>query len=134
MEARVSRADIRVGCRYPQSARLPPLSPDQPSRCGIAGTRGSLLANHDPADSQGWRRALEKTGLFTTLVLTESDCEVDVGVDGFVALVGSWGWIADLPGKERVAVLGAVRELVGASATVTVRHHTEICAARRSTG
>jgi SAM-dependent methyltransferase len=89
-----------------------------------------LLVDLGRAGSEDWRRGLEETGLFTTVVVAESDRDVDVGVDGFVALVGSWGWIADLPGEERAAVLGAVRNLLGDRATVTVRYHIEVCAAR----
>src|SRR5512132_3237561 len=44
----------------------------------------SLLAHRGRAGSQDWRRALEETGLFTKVMLTESDREVDVGADGFV--------------------------------------------------
>jgi hypothetical protein len=121
LKARGALVVVTRGERWPGKPHL---------RCDFE----SLLAHRGRASSQDWRRALEETGLFTTVVLTESDREVDVGADGFVALVGSWGWIADLPGEQRAAVLGAVRELVGADATVIVRHHTEVCAARRSAG
>lgn len=100
----------------------------------LLGGLDSVQAIRSAADSQEWKRALAETGLFTSLSLTERACELDIGVDEFVALVGSWGWISDLPGERRAAVLGAVRELVGSYATVTVRHHTEVCATRTVAG
>jgi SAM-dependent methyltransferase len=101
-----------------------------PEERDLLGDFEPLLVDRGRAGREDWRRGLEETGLFTTVVVTESDRDVDVGVDAFVALVGSWGWIADLPGEQRAAVLGAVRDLVGDRATVTVRYHIEVCAAR----
>jgi SAM-dependent methyltransferase len=90
----------------------------------------AVVAGYAQSGGEGWRRALTQTRLFEALDVTQTDRELDVGVDAFVALVGSWAWIADLPGEQRAAVLGAVRELVGDHATVTVRRRTEVCSTR----
>lgn len=108
----------RALARRARPARRPRLGPGHPRRSRQPGVEARTRGD----------------GLFTSLSLTERACELDIGVDEFVALVGSWGWISDLPGEHRAAVLGAVRELVGSYATVTVRHHTEVCATRTVAG
>jgi hypothetical protein len=79
-----------------------------------------------PAEGDKWRRALEGTQLFAPLSRAEFDHAHCVDTDGFVALVASWSWIANLPSPERAAVLTRVRELAGDQVELTLRYRTEI--------
>lgn len=79
-----------------------------------------------PAEGEQWQRALEETRLFEPLSGTEVDHVHRVGADDFVALVASWSWIANLPERERSAVLTQVRELAGPDLPLTLRYRTEL--------
>lgn len=79
-----------------------------------------------PGEREGWTTALRETRLFAPLSSTESDHVHRLSADDFVALVGSWTWIANLSDQRRAGVLEAVRELLGSQPSVTLRYRTEI--------
>lgn len=63
-----------------------------------------------PADD--WRDELDATGRFAPRQEADVEMVHRTDLEGFVALVSSWSWIAGLPAGERAAFLGRVRELV----------------------
>jgi SAM-dependent methyltransferase len=87
-------------------------------------------ARRYPAGDGDWRLALERTGLFEPLTRTQADYDHHLSGEDFVALVGSWSWIANLSDERRDDVLRAVRELLGDGRALTLRYRTEICSTR----
>jgi hypothetical protein len=85
-----------------------------------------LASGPFPAGGDTWRAALEATGRFMPLSGAGIDHVQHVDADGLVALVASWSWIANLPERERTAVLAQVRELVGGSSELALRYRTEL--------
>jgi SAM-dependent methyltransferase len=84
-----------------------------------------------PAGDDRWRPELEATGLFEPLISAEVDAVERTDPDGFVALVASWSWIANLPEHERAIFLRQVRELIGDQRELILRYRTEIHRIRR---
>jgi SAM-dependent methyltransferase len=89
-------------------------------------------AGPSPAEGDLWRLVLDATGLFARLSCVEVDSVQRLSADGFVALVASWSWTANLPDYERVALLRHVRELAGGRPRLTRRYRTEIYWTRRA--
>jgi SAM-dependent methyltransferase len=85
-----------------------------------------LAAGEFPAEGDRWRSALQETRLFAPLSQAEVDYVHNVDADGFLALVASWSWIANLSEHERTTVLNQVRELVGKQSGLNLRYCTEI--------
>jgi SAM-dependent methyltransferase len=79
-----------------------------------------------PAERERWTVPLQETRLFAPPSSAETDNLHRLSADDFVALVGSWTWIANLPDQERADVLAAVRDLLGDQPSVTLRYRTEI--------
>jgi SAM-dependent methyltransferase len=78
-----------------------------------------------------WREELERTGLFEPLRSSEVEFVQRRDPEGFVALVASWSWIANLPGEEHARFLAQVRELIGGQRELALRYRTEIYRTRR---
>jgi SAM-dependent methyltransferase len=81
--------------------------------------------------AERWREALEATALFEPLNSTEAGHVHGTDPDGFVALVASWSWIANLPEDERTAFLARVRDLVADRPELALPYRTEIHWTRR---
>jgi SAM-dependent methyltransferase len=79
-----------------------------------------------PTEGEQWTTALRESGRFGPLGSTEADYVHRVGAEDFVALVGSWSWIANLPVPERRALLSEVRELAAPHESLTLRYRTEM--------
>jgi SAM-dependent methyltransferase len=79
-----------------------------------------------PTEGERWKTALRETGRFGPLSSTGADHIHRVSADDFVALIGSWSWIANLPDPERKSVLGQVRELAAPHASLSLRYRTQI--------
>jgi SAM-dependent methyltransferase len=73
-----------------------------------------------------WRAELESTGRFEPLRSSEVEHVRHTDPEGFVALVGSWSWIVNLPAEERTRFLARVRELIGDQRVLTLRYRTEV--------
>ncbi len=82
---------------------------------------GRLFRGGEPGSGGGWKPALEATGLFGPLRQVEVDHEQVLYPDGFVALIGSYSWIANLPPAERIGVLARVRAHADRSAAASRR-------------
>lgn len=81
--------------------------------------------------AERWLDKLEATGRFEPLRSAEAEHVQRTGPDGFVALVASWSWIANLPERERTRLLVDVRELIGDQRELRLRYRTEIHRGRR---
>lgn len=81
--------------------------------------------------AEGWREALDETGLFEPRVEAEVVHVQVTDPEGFVALVDSWSWISNLPDEERQAFLARVREVIGDQRELRLRYRTEIHRTRR---
>jgi SAM-dependent methyltransferase len=89
-------------------------------------------AGNRSAEDEAWRRELDATGWFTPLRERAGDYVHTLDVAGFVALVRSYSWVANLPDDERAELLGRVREMAWATPTLRLRYRTEIRWARRA--
>jgi hypothetical protein len=74
---------------------------------------------------------LDATQLFEPLSSASFDYVQELDAAGFLALVASWSWIANLPEPTRAAVLTRVRELVEGPSELTLRYTTEVHWTRR---
>jgi SAM-dependent methyltransferase len=83
-------------------------------------------AGEFPAGNDGWRLAVDESNLFGAVSCLEADYVHRISAEGFVALVGSFSWIANLPDEKRGGVLRRVRALAGAQPEVTLRYRTQI--------
>jgi ubiquinone/menaquinone biosynthesis C-methylase UbiE len=73
--------------------------------------------------AEQWREAFAQTGRFEPLRSHHVHLS---DPDGFIALVASWSWIANLPARERAGFLTRVRELIGDQAELPLRYRTEM--------
>jgi SAM-dependent methyltransferase len=85
-----------------------------------------------PAEGERWKAALRESGLFGPLASSKADYVHRVSAEDFVALVGSWSWMANLDEPDRESVLGQVRGLAAAQPSLTLRYRTEIYWTRRA--
>lgn len=83
-----------------------------------------------PSGKGEWQSALAATGLFGPQREERHENVQRLDPDGFVALVSSWSWIANLDEPERDGVLRRVRELVGPG-DVTLRYETALYVMRK---
>lgn len=81
-------------------------------------------AGEFPADD--WKEALERDDRFGPRSDVEFPHVHRVGIEDFLALVGSWSWIANLPDPERAHLLDEVRELVGNEPVLELDYVTEV--------
>jgi SAM-dependent methyltransferase len=91
-----------------------------------------VAAGSFPSDH--WKEALEQDDRFGPRHDTEFTHVHRVGIDDFLALVGSWSWIANLPDGERSGLLDEVRALVDRQAVLELPYVTEVysCRTRRT--
>ena len=74
-----------------------------------------------------WRGALERIRAFTPWQAAEFTQVHRIGVEDFVALVGSWSWIANLPDGQRAELLDQVRALARSEdAVLSLPYATEV--------
>jgi SAM-dependent methyltransferase len=83
-----------------------------------------LAAGEFPAAGETWKAIVHESGLFEPLSCEEVEHRHVLDVDGFVDLVASWSWIANLPDADRLALLDGVREMI--AAPIVLRYATEI--------
>jgi SAM-dependent methyltransferase len=81
--------------------------------------------------AERWREPLEASGLFEPLRPAEAEHVWRTDPEGFVALVASWSWIANLPDGERTRFLAQVRALIGDRRELALPYRTEIHWTRR---
>jgi len=72
-----------------------------------------------------WKPALAALGLFEPLSLAEHEHVHRLDGEGFIALVGSWSWIANVPGARRRSLLAEVAGLVDGQGDLALRYVTE---------
>ena len=92
----------------------------------VPGAGPALPRGRRLVPGRGWKAALRDSSLFGPLSSTEADYVHRVGAEDFVALVGSWSWMANLDQPDRESVLGQVRGLAAAQPSLTLRYRTEI--------
>jgi SAM-dependent methyltransferase len=83
-------------------------------------------AGNRAAEDEAWRPELEATGLFGPLRETAGDYVHTLDVAGFVALVRSYSWVANLPDDERAELLARVREMAEPTPTLRLRYRTQV--------
>jgi SAM-dependent methyltransferase len=89
-------------------------------------------AGNRTAEEEAWAPELEATGLFAPLRAAAADYVQTLDVAGFVALVRSYSWVANLPDGERGELLARVRKMAGAAPALRLRYRTEVRWARRA--
>lgn len=78
-----------------------------------------------PSGTDQWQQALADSGRFATPRSSSFENLQEIEPDGFVAMVSSWSWIANLEDDTRSEVLADVRGVVG-DAPFTLRYETEV--------
>jgi SAM-dependent methyltransferase len=76
--------------------------------------------------SDDWKEALERDNRFGPRSDAEFPHVHRVGIDDFLALVGSWSWIANLERAERSTLLDEVRVLTGEQPVLELDYVTEV--------
>jgi SAM-dependent methyltransferase len=79
-----------------------------------------------------WPQELRESGLFEPLSEAEARHRHDISGEELVALVSSWSWIANLPERERTAVLSGVRRLVAGEPRLSLPYRTELYWTRKA--
>jgi SAM-dependent methyltransferase len=91
----------------------------------IEAAGGFALTNVD------WTGEIEATGLFDKLAEDRVEHLQRVTPDEFLALIGSWSHIANLPGEERATFLDQVRALIGDQPEIELRYAAQMFTTRR---
>jgi SAM-dependent methyltransferase len=76
--------------------------------------------------AEAWRDTIRSSGLFGPLESGQAAHVHHTTGAGVVDLVASWSWIANLPDTERLELLAAIRDIVGAETRLELPYRTEI--------
>jgi hypothetical protein len=111
----------------------PSLDDQQP---WVSGARALLdpvrrAAGPFPTKDAEWSRLLEEGEAFHPFSYAEAPHVQRLSPEDFVALVGTWSWIASLPELDRDEVLTGIRALVAGEAQIEVRYALELHWARK---
>jgi SAM-dependent methyltransferase len=88
-------------------------------------------AGEFPAGHETWKTTLDASRLFEPLSSATFEYVQRLDPAGFLALVASWSWIANLSEPTRASVLTRVRELVDGASELRLRYQTEVHWTRR---
>lgn len=84
-----------------------------------------------PSGRGTWQDGFERTGLFEPLVRIQVIYAQTLDPSGFLALVASWSWIANLDSQQRQAVLDDVEEPVRGRVKIVIPYRTDLYLGRR---
>ena len=80
--------------------------------------------------AEDWKEAIARTGLFEDLQLDHASHDQHLDSEGFVELIASWSWIANLPDDRRAEVLADTRRLAEQTPDIALHHDTELYSTR----
>jgi SAM-dependent methyltransferase len=90
----------------------------------------ATLAGPHPNVGKQWKAELDRIGLFGPFSTVEAEFVYRVGLEGFLALVASWSWVAILPPEQREQALATIRDLLGDEHELALDYRTEFQWAR----
>jgi SAM-dependent methyltransferase len=89
-----------------------------------------VAAGPFPAGEDRWKEVLEQDPRFSPRQDALFRHTHRVTIDDFLALVGSWSWIANLPDPERADLLDEIRRLAAADGELELPYATEVYSCR----